>query len=319
MGSEEKESMKLRHGAFLLVLLIGTGVSTRSLLEIAALAGRVALYSHMPLVPIVSAYFLFLDRRGIFSEGTWAWMQGGIVLILASIIMVTGRVYGAELEQTDQLSVMMLGFVTWILGAFLCAYGVSAFKKASFPLFFLVFLIPVPSVILDPLVSFLQQASADASYLVFKLTGVPVHRQGLVFSLPGATVEVARQCSGIRSSIALFITSVVAGRLFLDRTLSRIAFSVAILPVTIFKNALRIVTLSLLGAYVDPAFLTGHWLHSSGGIPFFAVGLILLAPVLLALRRMERRGGRKAGTLRSESAGGLDLERSARGSRNWGH
>jgi exosortase len=182
----------------------------------------------------------------------------------------------------------MLGFVVWTLGAFLSVYGVKAFRDAVFPLMFLAFLIPVPTFILDPFVSLLQAASADSSDLVFRLTGVPFHREGMIFALPNVTIEVAKQCSGIRSSIALVITSVVAGKLFLNRTWPKIALVLAVFPVTVFKNSLRIVTLSLLGAYVDPAFLTGHWLHRSGGIPFFVAGLVLLAPVLLGLRKIER-------------------------------
>ena len=60
-------------------------------------------------------------------------------------------------------------------------------------------------------------------------------------------------------------------------------------PITVFKNAMRIVTLSLLASYVDPRFITGSWLHKSGGIPFFVVGLALMAPVLWALLKAEKR------------------------------
>jgi exosortase len=280
--------MKLRHGIFLVLMIAAMGLSSRALVEIAALVRGSELYSHMPLIPIVSAFFLFMDRKRIFSEGGWAWTLGGVLLVLALGIMVVGWVYTLEVNQTNRLSLAMLGFVVWTLGAFLSVYGVKAFRDAAFPLMFLAFLIPVPTFILDPFVSLLQAASADSSDLVFRLTGVPFHREGMIFALPNVTIEVAKQCSGIRSSIALVITSVVAGKLFLNRTWPKIALVLAVFPVTVFKNSLRIVTLSLLGAYVDPAFLTGHWLHRSGGIPFFVAGLVLLAPVLLGLRKIER-------------------------------
>jgi exosortase/archaeosortase family protein len=63
----------------------------------------------------------------------------------------------------------------------------------------------------------------------------------------------------------------------------------AIFPVTIFKNSLRIVTISLLAAYVDPVFLTNHWIHSAGGKPFFIFALLFMAPVLWSLRRSENK------------------------------
>ena len=64
-------------------------------------------------------------------------------------------------------------------------------------------------------------------------------------------------------------------------------------PVTVFKNAMRITTLSLLASYVDTRFITGSWLHKSGGIPFFAVGLLLMAPVLWAFMKAEKRKSRQ--------------------------
>jgi exosortase/archaeosortase family protein len=64
--------------------------------------------------------------------------------------------------------------------------------------------------------------------------------------------------------------------------------SAAAVPITIAKNGLRIVTISLLGAYVDRQVLSGP-LHKAGGIPFFGVALVMLAVVLWALRRGESR------------------------------
>jgi len=105
---------------------------------------------------------------------------------------------------------------------------------------------------------------------------------------------VAEQCSGIRSSIALIITSVLAGYLFLKSGWSRLILVLSFFPITVFKNGMRIVTLSLLASYVDMRFITGSWLHKSGGIPFFAMGLALMAPVLWVLMKTEERKGRNS-------------------------
>ncbi|MBM4308657.1 MAG: hypothetical protein FJ123_18170, partial [Deltaproteobacteria bacterium] len=58
--------------------------------------------------------------------------------------------------------------------------------------------------------------------------------------------------------------------------------------ITIFKNGLRIVSLTLLGVYVDPAILSSD-LHRRGGIPFFIVALVVMAPVLLFLIKTEKK------------------------------
>ena len=158
-----------------------------------------------------------------------------------------------------------------------------------FPFLFLIFMIPIPLFILEPVVLFLQKWSAEVSYWIFNLMGVSPLRDGFIFHFPSLSVEVAEQCSGIRSSIALFITSVIAGHFFLKTTWKKAVLTLAIFPVTIFKNAVRIVTITMLSIYVDESFLTNSLLHKKGGILFFILALSILAPVLWLLRKSEKR------------------------------
>lgn len=279
----------MRHGIFLVLIAAGAVLYGGPLAELAALFSRSELHQHIPLIPLVSAYFLLMNRREISRAIEWSPKAGAAITAAGGLCCVMGGMLETELGRNDYLSAMMLGLVIWTTGSFVVAYGVKALKAGLFPILFLAFIIPVPDFILDPSVTFLQVASAGAAELVFRMSGVPFLREGMIFSLPGIDVEVAEQCSGIRSSLALVITAIIAGKLFLRTMLGKAALVLAILPITIFKNGLRIVTLSLLASYVDPVFVTGHWLHRSGGVPFFVVGLILLAPVLWVLRRVEVR------------------------------
>jgi exosortase/archaeosortase family protein len=143
---------------------------------------------------------------------------------------------------------------------------------------------------------FLQTGSAFAARQVLTLLNVPVYFEGLFISLPGVTVEVAEQCSGIRSAIALMILTTVAGYMYLSSNWHRFVFMLAVVPVTIFKNGLRVVTLAMLGAYVDMSYLTDSFVHSSGGKPFMVLGIALMLPVLWGLGRSERRRQQKSQT-----------------------
>jgi exosortase/archaeosortase family protein len=82
-----------------------------------------------------------------------------------------------------------------------------------------------------------------------------------------------------------------AGYMFLNSSRRRVLLVLAVIPITIFKNGLRIAVLALLGAYVDMAWLTNSWLHRQGGKPFLLLGLVLMAPILWALVRNERKHG----------------------------
>jgi exosortase len=250
------------------------------------------LYSHIPLIPLISLFILFFRRKKILGDITWGW-AGAVLLALGSIALLNANRIGG-IDNNDYLSMVMSGAVLWFIGSFVLAYGGKAFKEAMFPLLFLVFVIPIPEFILQPLLDLLLIGSAYSSELIFSLTGVPVYREGFLFALPGVTIQVAEQCSGIRSSIALIITSVLAGYLFLKSGWSRLILVLSFFPITVFKNGMRIVTLSLLASYVDMRFITGSWLHKSGGIPFFAMGLALMAPVLWVLMKTEERKGRNS-------------------------
>jgi exosortase len=128
------------------------------------------------------------------------------------------------------------------------------------------------------------------AYVILKLSGTPILREGFVFRLPNLSIEVAPECSGIRSGISILISGLLAGHLFLRSYWKRIVLVLIAVPVLIFKNALRIGTLSYLAVHFDPRILTSE-LHREGGIPFFVLGLLLLYPVLAVLMKSESKIG----------------------------
>lgn len=255
--------------------------------ELMNLSFRSELYSHIILIPLVSGYFVYTRRKALFSDMNNSYKMGGAIVAIAILFYIAGMDQRVILGQNDYLSLMIFSAVVFWIGGFVFFYGVKSFKIASFAFLFLFFMVPIPSKVVEAIISILQIGSAEAAYGFFKLTGVSILREGFTFHLPGMSIEVAKQCSGIRSSIALFITSIIAGQLFLRTTWKKLVLVLCIFPITILKNGLRIVTLSLLGAYVDPRIL-GSQLHKSGGIPFFIVALALLTPILWWLRRTER-------------------------------
>jgi len=264
------------------VLLLWSG----PLIKLMSLSRKSELYSHIVLIPFVSAYFFWTKREKIFAEPAYS-ILGGLPLIAAGLLLYgVGYGAGSRLNENDAMSMLIFaGIICWV-GGFLLFYGVRAFRNGMFPLVFLVFLTPVPTGLIEAFIFSLQVASTEMSAFLFRLTGVPVWREGFVFHLPGMSIEVAKQCSGIRSSIALVITSIIAGEFFLRTGWRRVLLTLSIFPITVLKNGLRIVTLTLLGTYVDPRIL-GSELHRSGGIPFFGIALLMLAPILWFLRRGE--------------------------------
>jgi exosortase len=244
--------------------------------------------SHILLIPFVSAYLLYAERARIFRTTSFSVVRG-LVLGLAGIALYWFAAKGyVPLEGNEWLSTAALSIVLIWMGAFLACYGPVAMRAAAFPLLFLLFMVPLPDAVLERIIHLLQEQSTNIASFLFKAVGVPVFREGFVLTVPGQSIEVAKECSGIRSSMALFITCLLAGHLFL-RTKWRIAlFALISLPVAIIKNGIRIVALTLLSIYVNPSFLTGN-LHHDGGFVFFLLALALLAPIFLILEKSERR------------------------------
>lgn len=245
-------------------------------------------YSHLVLIPIVAVVLLYQERAKIFSrvESGFAW--GGPVAAAGALFYALHLFAGSRLSENDRVALAIFSVVLIWLGLFLMFYGRQAFRAGLFPLLFLFLMVPIPQALLGSTIRVLQLASAEATDILFQIFRVPVYRDGMVFALTNnIVIEVARECSGIRSSLALFITSLLAGHLFLRSRWTKVALYVAVFPITVFKNGLRIVGLSVYAAYVNPAILDGL-AHRRGGIPFFGLALLVLGVVLWMLRKTER-------------------------------
>ena len=261
-------------------------ISLPALPALVELSERDPSASHLVLIPFVSLALIYRERASIFSAARFDAGLGAGVMVAGVLLLIAAAVYRPFTDPAGALSLPIAAvLVLWIAG-FLAFYGRATFRAAMFPLLFLVFMIPIPAVLLDGAVDVLKKGSTEAVAALFTLTGTPYHRQEYVFSLPNFVIEVADECSGIRSSIALLLTGLLAGHMFLKGAWSKVVIVLAILPVTILKNGIRIVSLSLLAMHVNPGFLTGQ-LHHEGGIVFFLLALGILAPVFGVLRRLD--------------------------------
>jgi exosortase len=173
------------------------------------------------------------------------------------------------------------------VGGFLLFYGRKAVAEAVFPLGFLLLMIPASEAVLSWATRLLKAGSAEGVSTLFTLTGTPHYREGFVFTLSTIAIEIADECSGIRSSIALLLTALLIGHWWLRSFWAKTLLIAAVLPLAILKNAVRIASLSFLAVHMDPGFVTGGRLHNDGGIVFFLLALGLLSPIVAVLRRLE--------------------------------
>jgi len=244
-------------------------------------------YSQMLTVPPLSAALLYLEQKSIFVHLSFSRLAA--VFFAALIFLFVGLSFlKGEVDPSVYISLSILLFSACCMAAFWFSYGSKAAWAAMFPLGFLVLMTPLPDAWRERVITFLQYGSAVVTDWFFSVANIPFSRDGVIIVLPSVTIEIAQECSGIRSSLVLFIAGIVLGHLFLRKIQSKGILVLLLIPLTIIKNALRIFALSTLGMYVNPSFLSGR-LHHQGGIVFFAIAFLALWLMVWVLQKIEGR------------------------------
>ena len=257
----------------------------KPLYEMFQLANRDETSSHIVLIPFITAWLLYTEGKPLQAEGAFSIWPSAFFLV-PSILMAFFSLYCESCAPKTRLGGYALALVLMVIAGFVFALGLAAAKTSWFALAFLFFSIPIPDLLLSRIIYWLQAGSAAIAEFFFNLSGAPVLRQGFFFRLPKMSIEVAQECSGIRSSLALLILALLVAHFSFRPFWKKLAFVAAGLCMMLVKNGIRIASLTLLANYVNPAFLTGR-LHHQGGVVFFLIGLALLLPVYWALRRGE--------------------------------
>jgi exosortase len=242
--------------------------------------------SHIFLIPLLSAGVIYIDRKRIFRQVSYDSASAAFLVVVAATVGAMALRSRASWTLSQSLAAFTLALVlSWTAGFALC-FGKDATREARFSLLLLLFAVPLPDFLLAHAVYFLQRGSAELAAALFDLTGVPFLRHGFIFDFGRLSIEIAEECSGIRSSIAVLILALLAAHFYLRSFWKQNIFILFSLFIMIVKNGVRIATLTLLSLYVNPSFLFGR-LHHDGGVVFFLLGLALLVPILQILRRSE--------------------------------
>jgi exosortase C (VPDSG-CTERM-specific) len=248
------------------------------------------LYSYILLVPFVS-FYLAWSKRGSSTTGSAPPRWLALILFLTGALLLAGYWFANRsavvLTEDDRLALTTASFVAVFFGVCCLFLGKDKLRTHSFPLGFLVFMIPFPTFVRNGIESLLQHGSADVAYGMFRLSGMPIFRQGLAFQLPGFRMEVAPECSGIHSSLVLFVTSLVAGYLFLTTPWKRALLALLVIPLGILRNAFRIFVIGQLCVHVGPHMIDSD-IHHRGGPVFFALSLVPLVWLLFVLHKSDR-------------------------------
>jgi len=271
---------------FVILCALSAAIWRQELVSLCWLALARDTYTHILLILPLAVALIFVDSKALRIQP-----QSDIYLgaTLLSIALMIGGYAKWELSSPDGLvglSAATFGLIVWWFASVLFCFGTTTVRAYLFPLCFLLLMVPVPESVLGKIIEFLQQQSALATRIMFRLIGVPATQDGVMVSIPGLDIEVAQECSSIRSSVMLVVTTAVFAHLFLRSWWRKALLIIAAVPLSVAKNGLRIFTIAELGTRVDPGFLNGK-LHHNGGILFLGVSVVAMVVLLWLLRKSE--------------------------------
>ena len=232
-------------------------------------------YSHGFFVIPLALYFAW-ERRGALAAAPPRPALTGLVIVAGSLLVWAAGLLGAELFLTR---VSLIGVLA---GSVLFIWGWRHLRILSFPILFLLLMIPLPSIIFNQLAFPLQLFASQVGEQVITTAGVPVLRDGNILQLPSKTLEVAEACSGIRSLVSLLMLAIVLGYFTEKRIGARVAIALASIPIAIAANAARVAGTGLASEWVSPAAADGFFHTFSGWLVFVVAfaGLLLVQQVI---------------------------------------
>ncbi len=260
----------------------------RDLYSLVTYAINNELHSHIVLIPFISAYLIYIQRPSL-PRAYQASVAPALILAGGGIaVTLLAHRLRESLSDNDYFTLIALAVVLLVIAGGFLFRGLTWMKAVAFPAAFLFFAIPMPDEMATFLENWSKLGSAEVASWFFALAGVPVIRDGVYFQLPGITIEVAQECSGIRSSWVLLITSVLASYLFLRTPWRQLLLVLLVVPLGLLRNGFRIVVIGWLCVHISPEMINSP-IHHRGGPIFFVLSLI---PLFLLLRWFRMTEGR---------------------------
>lgn len=238
-------------------------------------------YSHGFLIPFISLYLAW-DRLDKVNGLPATPSNSGILVIL----------FGLALLLLGNLSVeyftMRFSFLLVVAGIVLFMLGWDILKLFLFPIFYLVFMIPIPSILLTKITFPMQLFASKLASGAIALVGIPVLREGNVLVLACTSLEVAEACSGIRSLISLLAVGSILAYYNEKAFWPRAVIVLSCLPIAIFVNVMRVTGTGILAHYYGPAVAEGA-LHDFAGYAVFILAMALMWAFSMVVSKTWRR------------------------------
>ena len=242
---------------------------------------------HGPIILAVAAWLMW-QRRGLLAAvarepqpagwNGWLWVGVGLAFYLL------GRIQSLVMFQ-------MFSAIPLLTGVLAVTFGWAAARIAAFPLFFLIFAVPLPGAVVDTLTSPLKQAVSWFAEQVLFSAGYPISRTGVILMVGPYQLLVADACAGLNSMFTLE----ALGLLYMNivghtNKLRNVLLAILIVPMSFTANVIRVITLVLVTYHLGDEAGQGI-VHGAAGMLLFIVALFLMLMLDSLLGLIFKRDG----------------------------
>lgn len=247
---------------------------------------------HGPLILLISLFLLWSKRELIFnSDFDSKHSSFSIVLMgFGLICYAVGRSQSIQLLDVGS-QVLVLSGLLWYIG------GSKLLLKLWFPVFFLVFMIPLPGSIVDALTLPMKIAVSNVSEWILFHFDYPVARDGVIIQIGYYKLLVADACAGLHTVFSLEAMGLLYLHLVQRDSFARnVTLAILILPISFIANTIRVITLILVTYYYGDEVGQG-FVHEFAGFVLFGTALVLILAVDGLIHKAERWYKNRAGTV----------------------
>ncbi|MDV6340805.1 exosortase B [Nitrosomonas sp. Is24] len=239
--------------------------------------------AHGPIILMLSLWLMYRKWMEMInkSEGRSTSSFGWIVFFVALVLYIIGR--------SQQILVFEMGSFIWILAAvILIKRGYIALKVMWFPLFFLLFMIPLPGQVVSLLTMPMKMAVSFVAEHILFWADYPIARNGVILQIGQYQLLVADACAGLQT----LLTLEALGLFYLNlvhhtSVLRNVTLAILIVPISFTANVIRVMVLTLITYHYGDAAGQG-FLHGFAGMVLFISALILILGVDAALQYFVR-------------------------------
>lgn len=285
MGAGPDLNAKLAIGALLAGFLL---LMVPTVMDLASQVWQTDEQGHGPIIGAVSLWLMWRSRqRVIDAPYKPANLLGGLLFLAGMVMYALGR--SQQIIQGEVVGIWAAGIALVLL-----LRGTQALRVWAFPFFFLVFLVPLPGVLVQTLTIPLKTAVSYVAESIMHWAGYPVGRSGVILTVGQYQLLVADACAGLNSIFTLEALGLLYANLMgYTSKLRNVLLAILVLPIAFIANIIRVLILILVTYYFGDEAGQG-FVHTFAGMVLFGVGLVMMLATDGVLGRMlgQDHGGR---------------------------